>query len=109
MTELVDATEMRIGYEKFLLIRERQKLANTKYRATEKGKIKTYEMHRNFVEKKKGDVEYILQTNMKARERYHIRKAQKLALKEIVLGKTDVIDSLGETLGESSKVDSLEE
>jgi hypothetical protein len=62
-------------------------------------------MHRNFVEKKKGDVEYMLQTNMKARERYHIRKAQKLALKEIVLGKTDVIDSLGE----SSKVDSLEE
>jgi hypothetical protein len=39
----------------------------------------------------------------------YLRKAQKIALKEIVLGKTDVIDSLGETLGEISKVDTLEE
>lgn len=56
-----------------------------------------HEMHRNFVEKKKGDLEYILQTNMKARERYHIRKAQKLALKETFSEKTDVMDSLGGT------------
>jgi hypothetical protein len=46
-----------------------------------------------------------LHTNTKARERYHICKAQKLALKEILLGNTDVIDSLVE----NSKVDSLEE
>jgi hypothetical protein len=33
-----------------------------------------------------------------ARERYHIRKAQKLALKETLLEKPDTLDSLGETL-----------
>jgi hypothetical protein len=40
MTELVDATEMRIGYEKFLLIRERQKLANTSIGLLKKGKLR---------------------------------------------------------------------
>jgi hypothetical protein len=40
-----------------------------------------------------------------ARDRYHIRKAQKLALKETLLEKPDTVDSLGE----SSKVDTLEE
>jgi hypothetical protein len=33
-----------------------------------------------------------------ARERYHIRKAQKLALKETLLEKPDKLNSLGETL-----------
>jgi hypothetical protein len=59
-------------------------------------------MHRNWVATKKGDVEYKLHTNTMARERYHIRKAQKL---ETLLEKPDTVDSLGE----SSKVDSLEE
>jgi hypothetical protein len=55
-------------------------------------------MHRNWVATKKGDVEYKLHTNTMARERYHIRKAQKLALKETLLEKPDTVDSLGETL-----------
>jgi hypothetical protein len=93
MIEVVSPLEMQIGYEKFLQLRERQKQANTKYRSTDKGRIKTNQMHRNWVATKKGDTEYILHTNTKARERYHIRKAQKLALKETVS-----VDSLGETL-----------
>jgi hypothetical protein len=99
MTELVDATEIRIGYEKFLLIRERQKLANRKYRATEKGKKKTNEMHRIWCSKKKDDLEYNQHLNMKARERYHARKLQKKAESaenEICLGESDIVDSLGE-------------
>jgi hypothetical protein len=105
MTEVVSPSEMQMGYSKYLLLRERQKQANTKYRSTEKGKIKTNEMHRNWVATKKGDVEYKLHTNTMARDRYHIRKAQKLALKETLLEKPDTVDSLGE----SSKVDTLEE
>ena len=66
-------------------------------------------MHRKCVATKIGDLEYKLHANTMARERYHIRKAQKKARKEIVLEKPDTVDSLGETLGESSKVDSLEE
>ncbi len=107
MTELVEQSEMQIGYAKFLIIRERQKIANTKYRNTDKGRIKTNEMHRKWVATKIGDLEYKLHANTLARERYHIRKAQKKALKEIVLEKPDTLDSLGETLEESSKVDSL--
>jgi hypothetical protein len=105
MTELVSPSEMQIGYEKFLLLRERQKIANTKYRSTDKGRIKTNQMHCNWVTTKKGDAEYILHTNTKARERYHIHKAQKLALKNTVLENSDIVDSLGESI----KVDSLEE
>jgi hypothetical protein len=97
MTELVSFTEMQMGYEKFLQLRERQKQANTKYRSTAKGREKTNQMHRNWVATKVGDVEYKLHTNTMARERYHIRKAQKLALKETLLEKPDTLDSLGET------------
>jgi hypothetical protein len=68
MTELVSPSEMQIGYEKFLLLRERQKQANTKYRSTDKGRIKTNEMHRKWTSKKRDDTEYVAQTNLKARE-----------------------------------------
>jgi hypothetical protein len=97
MTELVEQSEMEIGYAKFLLIRERQKMANTKYRNTDKGRIKTNEMHRKWTSKKRDDVEYIAQINMKARERYHIRKAKKIVDKEKSLEKTSMVDSLGES------------
>jgi REP element-mobilizing transposase RayT len=97
MTELVSPSEMQIGYEKFLQLRERQKQANTKYRSTEKGKIKTNEMHRIWTSKKRDDVEYIAQTNMKARERYHIRKAKKTAEKDKSSENTSMVDSLGES------------
>jgi hypothetical protein len=99
MTEVVSFSEMQIGYEKFLQLRERQKQANTKYRSTAKGREKTNQMHRNWVATKVGDVEYKLHTNTMARERYYIRKAQKLALKETLLEKKpDTLDILGETL-----------
>jgi hypothetical protein len=97
MTEVIDAIQMKIGYDKFIALRLRQKEANLKYRLTEHGKAKTTEMHRNWVAKRKNDVEYIAYTNLKARERYHIRKAQKIAEKETVFEEnTDIVESLGE-------------
>lgn len=89
MTESVDATQMQIVYDKFIALRKRQKVANQKYRATDYGKKKTNEMHRVWCSKKKDDLEYNNNINMKARERYRIRKNKKLALlteKEICLG-----------------------
>jgi hypothetical protein len=98
MTEVIDAIQMKIGYDKFIALRLRQKEANLKYRLTEHGKAKTNEMHRNWVAKKKNDLEYIAYTYTKARERYHIRKAQKIAEKETVSEeKTDIVECLGES------------
>ena len=98
MTEVIDAIQMKIIYDKFIALRLRQKEANLKYRLTEHGKAKTNQMHRNWVAKKKNDLEYIEYTNTKARERYHIRKAQKIAEKETVsVENSDIVDSLGET------------
>ena len=97
MTEqTINPEELLLGYQKFVALRIRQAVANKKYRETENGKIKTYEMHRVWVDKHKDDVEYKKHQNMKARARYHIRKANKLGSpeKEIVL---DV------SLGESEK------
>jgi hypothetical protein len=53
MTEVIDAIQMKIIYDKFIALRLRQKEANLKYRLTEHGKAKTNEMHRNWVAKKK--------------------------------------------------------
>jgi hypothetical protein len=97
MTELIDAIQMKIGYDKFITLRLRQKEANLKYRLTEHGKAKTNEMHRNWVAKKK-DLEYIAYTNTKARERYHIYKAQKIVEKESKSeDNSDIVECLGET------------
>jgi hypothetical protein len=92
MTENADSTEILLGYNKFLELRMKQAIANKKYRATEHGKIKTIEMHREWIAKKKGDVEYKRNTNLKQRERYRIRKNKKLAElaeNDITLGETD--------------------
>jgi hypothetical protein len=98
MTEVIDAIQMKIIYDKFIALRLRQKEANLKYRLTEHGKAKTNEMHRNWVAKKKNDLEYIEYTNTKARERYHIRKAQKIAEKESKSEEnSEIVESLGET------------
>ncbi len=51
MTEVIDAIQMKIGYDKFIALRLRQKETNLKYRLTEHGKAKTNEMHRNWVAK----------------------------------------------------------
>ena len=90
MTELIDNTEILLGYNKFLELRMRQAIANRKYRASDHGKIKTLEMHRAWIETKKDDMEYKKKTNTKQRERYHIRKNNRIA----ELSKNDL--SLGE-------------
>ena len=46
MTDLVNADEILIGYNKFLLLRKGMKIANDKYRATENGRTKTNLAHR---------------------------------------------------------------
>ncbi len=76
-----------------MLIIERQKLANRKYRANEKGKKKTNEMHRIWWSKKKDDLEYNQHLKIKARERYHARKIKKKAESaenEICLGESEI-------------------
>jgi hypothetical protein len=98
MTDSVDPIQMKIIYDKFIALRLRQKEANLKYRLTEHGKAKTNQMHRNWVAKKKNDLEYIEYTNTKARERYLIRKAQKIAEKE---SKSEENSEIVESLGES--------
>jgi hypothetical protein len=79
MTEISDSTDMLLGYNKFLELRMKQAIANKKYRATEHGKIKTIEMHRAWILTKKDDMEYKKNTNLKQRERYHVRKMKKIA------------------------------
>ena len=93
----IDPVEMLIGYNKFMAIRVRQSVANKRYRATEHGKAKTNEMHRLWCDKKKDDIEYRKDLNMKARARYHMKKNIKLELAE--LAKKEII--LDETLGKS--------
>jgi hypothetical protein len=56
----------------------KQAIAKKKNRATEHGKIKTIEIHRACVLTKKDDMEYKKNTNLKQRERYHVRKLKKL-------------------------------
>ena len=97
MTESVDISEIIIGYDKFLAMRARQKVANQKYRSTDYGKKKTNEMHKIWCDKRKDDLEYKKHLNLKARERYQIRKAKKLEEKEICLGESEKVDSLGES------------
>ena len=79
MTEISDSTDMLLGYNKFLELRMKQAIANKKYRATEHGKIKTIEMHRAWILTKKDDMEYKKNTNLKQRERYHVRKMKKIS------------------------------
>ena len=97
MTEKSDSTEIILGYNKFLELRIRQEAAaNKKYRATENGKIKTLEMHREWIAKKKGDVEYKKNTNLKQRERYHVRKMKKLENAKKIAESTENDITLGE-------------
>ena len=79
MTEISDSTDMLLGYNKFLELRMKQALANKRYRATENGKLKTIAMHRAWILTKKDDMEYKKNTNLKQRERYHVRKLKKIA------------------------------
>jgi hypothetical protein len=78
MNQIPDSSVVLLGYNKFLELRSKQAIANKKYRATENGKLRTVEMHRAWILTKKDDLEYKKNTNMKQRERYHVRKLKKL-------------------------------
>ena len=89
MNKIPDSSEILTGYNKFLELRNKQAIANKKYRATENGRLKTVEMHRAWILTKKNDLEYKKNTNLKQRERYNLRKMKKIAEsteKEISLG-----------------------
>jgi hypothetical protein len=96
MTEISDSTEILLGYNKFLELRMKQAIANKKYRATEHGKIKTIEMHRAWILTKKDDMEYKKNTNLKQRERYHVRKLKKLENAKKLAESTENDITLGE-------------
>jgi hypothetical protein len=93
----------KIGFENFLSLRVRQKIANAKYRSTDYGKAKSNEMHRIWTSNKRDDVEFIALINVKARERYHIRKVKRTAEKEKSSEKTSKVDSLGESENQENK------
>jgi hypothetical protein len=78
MSKIPDSSDILIGYNKFLELRMKQAIANKKYRATENGKLRTVEMHRTWILTKKDDLEYKKNTNLKQRERYHVRKMKRL-------------------------------
>jgi hypothetical protein len=78
MTEVIDVIQMKIVYDKFIALRARQKVSNTKYRSTERGKAKTNEMHRNWVAKKKDDVEYKTHTNIKRTQTIFVKPEKSL-------------------------------
>jgi ribosomal protein L35 len=78
MNKIPDSSEILTGYNKFLELRNKQAIANKKYRATENGKLRTIEMHRAWILTKKDDTDYRQNTNLKQRERYHIRRLKKL-------------------------------
>jgi ribosomal protein L35 len=78
MNQIPYSSEILIGYNKFLELRNKQAIANKKYRATENGRLKTVEMHRAWILGKKDDTDYRQNTNLKQRERYHIRRLKKL-------------------------------
>jgi ribosomal protein L35 len=79
MNLIPEKSEILLGYNKFLELRMKQALANKRYRATENGKLKTIAMHRAWILTKKDDMEYKKNTNLKQRERYHVRKLKKIA------------------------------
>jgi ribosomal protein L35 len=99
MNKIPDSSEILTGYNKFLELRNKQAIANKKYRATENGKLRTIEMHRAWILTKKDDTDYRQNTNLKQRERYHIRKLKKIAESTESTESTEIIDndiSLGE-------------
>jgi hypothetical protein len=95
MEEKSDSTKFILGYNKFIELRNKQAIANKKYRTTENGRLKTIQMHRARILTKKDDMEYKNNTNFKQRERYKRRKLKKIAEsteyteKEISLGEND--------------------
>jgi glucosamine 6-phosphate synthetase-like amidotransferase/phosphosugar isomerase protein len=98
MEEKSDSTKFILGYNKFIELRNKQAIANKKYRATENGRLKKIQMHRAWILTKKDDMEYKNNTNLKQRERYKRRKLKKIAEstestesteKEISLGEND--------------------
>jgi hypothetical protein len=95
MEEKSDSTKFILGYNKFLELRMKQAIANKKYRATENGRLKTIQMHRAWILTKKDDMEYKNNTNLKQRERYHLRKTKKLEDTKKIEKSTEN-DTLGE-------------
>jgi ribosomal protein L35 len=96
MNKIPDNSEIILGYNKFLELRNKQTIANKKYRATENGKIKTVEMHRAWILTKKDDSDYRQNTNLKQRERYQRRKMKKLDDAKNIAELTESDISLGE-------------
>jgi HEPN domain-containing protein len=78
MTESIEHTELLKIYNKFIKMRESMAIANEKYRNSDNGKEKMKMLHKRWFQEHKNNPEYKKQVNAKARERYHIRKAEKL-------------------------------
>jgi hypothetical protein len=97
MNQIPDSSEILIGYNKFLELRNKQAIANKKYRATENGRLKTVEMHRAWILTKKDDLEYKKNTNLKQRERYNLRKMKKLEDAKKIAESTENDISLGDS------------
>ncbi len=96
MNQIPDSSEILTGYNKFLELRNKQAIANKKYRATENGKLRTIEMHRAWILTKKDDNDYRQNINKNQRERYKIRKMKKIEDAKNITEITENDISLGE-------------
>jgi hypothetical protein len=70
--------ELQKGYDSFIILREKMASSNKKYRLSEKGKIVTKRLHKLWTDKKKDDLKYVANINKNQRERYRIRKLEKM-------------------------------
>ena len=96
MNQIPDSSEILTGYNKFLELRNKQAMANKKYRATENGKLRTIKMHRAWILTKKDDNDYRQNINKNQRERYKIRKMKKIEDAKNITEITENDISLGE-------------
>jgi hypothetical protein len=78
MNESKTLEELQKGYDSFIILREKMASSNKKYRLSEKGAIVTKRLHKLWTDKKKDDKEYTANINKNQRERYRIRKLEKI-------------------------------
>jgi DNA-binding PadR family transcriptional regulator len=70
--------ELQAGFDSFIKLKEKMAASNKKYRLSEKGAIVTKKLHKIWTDSKKDDLEYQKKINKNQRERYRLRKLQKI-------------------------------
>jgi hypothetical protein len=74
--------QLKIGYDNFRNLKEKMAASNKKYRLSEKGALVTKKLHKIWTDSKKDDLEYQKKINKNQRERYRLKKLQKIVEEE---------------------------